>query len=304
MLTTTIAIFGAGAVGTTTAYALMLANNAAKIMLVDVNDVRCTGEVQDLSDALPFCKTSEIYRATPQEAARADIIIICAGMPQKPGQARTELVTTNLAVTKSICASLGKINPNALVIVVTNPLDTLTLCVQECLGLPRSQIIGTGTFLDTQRLRGHLAKKLGVAYESVDAYVLGEHGDSQCVMWSSVDVGGVPLEKIAPLSAQEKNEIAEKTRKTAYEIIAAKGATFFGIAACVAEICTAIIFDKKVVIPLSCYQQESGICLSMPVVLGARGIEKIVPVDASQDEQKALAASVQKLQALKAEYGL
>lgn len=298
MKLSTIAIIGAGAVGATTAYALILKNCAAEILLVDVDEQRCLGEIFDLSDALPFSNCSSIRRGTSQEAGQADIIIIAAGQKQKPNQTRTELLDANKQTMALILQSMQPLNTSALIIVVTNPVDILTLYAQQYAGLNRKQVFGSGTFLDTQRLRAFVAQKLEVAEESVYAYVVGEHGDTQFVAWSSAHVGGIHLSNFPQLNASVRDAIEKQTQQKAYEIIACKDATYFGIATCIASICEAIIFNQKMVIPLSCYQEQLGVCLSLPAVLGAHGIEKILPISLDAQEQQKLQQSAQKLKKL------
>ena len=290
-----IAIIGAGSVGSTTAYALLLKNIAAEIILVDVNEVRCRGEILDLSDALSFDGTSKIRLGNAQDASQADIIVIAAGKPQGPGEKRLELLKANKPIFEAIFSAIKPINPHAIVIIVTNPLDLMTHYAQSLTDLPRNQVFGTGTFLDTLRLRGIIAEKTGVACESVDAYILGEHGDLQFPAWSSAQIAGIPIAQYPGIQKKDLNEIALAVKNKAYEIISCKGSTFFGIAACVARMCEAIVFDQKLVMPLSTYIPEYTMCLSLPVILGENGIEKILPIPLDSDEQKKLIGSIQQL---------
>lgn len=291
-----IAIIGAGRVGSTTAYALMLRNISAEIMLVDIKFELCKGEVDDLSDALSFSSTSSVYAASPEQAAQADIIVITAGKAQEPDQDRLELVQVNKKIVQSIVESLSPINPNACIIVVSNPVDIMTRLVQESGILPRHHIFGSGTMLDTQRLRGYIAKKANVAEQSVHVYILGEHGDSQFVAWSDADIGGVPIEKFPGISQSELDELAIKTREKAYEIIKCKGSTYYGVATCVSAYCENILFNQKRVIPVSTWVEKLGVCLSMPCVIGQNGIEQIIDIPLNATEQKQLEESAQKLQ--------
>ncbi len=293
-----IAIIGAGAVGSTTAYALMLKNIIAEIILVDIDEERCKGEILDLSDA-SFCSTSKIHGGTAQDAAQADIIIIAAGIRQKPKQTRIELIATNRSIISAILEQIRPISLHTIIIMVTNPVDILTLDAQQSSGLPRNQVFGSGTFLDTQRLCGILAKKLNIASQSIDAYILGEHGDTQFPAWSNAYIAGIPLHDFPQINQKELNQIAEKTRKKAYEIISCKGATYYGIATCVATMCQAIIFDQKLVMPLSCYIPSFDVCLSMPAVLGENGIEQILPIPLNEKEQQQLSHSAEHLQKLR-----
>ncbi len=290
-----IAIIGAGSVGSTTAYALLLKGIAAEIILIDIDEVRCRGEILDLSDSLAFDGASKIRSGTAQDAAQADIIIIAAGKAQEPGQTRLDLLATNKKIITDVFTSIKPINEAAIIIMVTNPLDALTELAQSISGLPRNQVFGTGTFLDTLRLRGIITEKINIARKSVHAYVIGEHGDGQCVTWSSAEIAGTSLLQFPGMDVQTCDAIAQQVKDTAYEIIACKGSTHFGIAACVAAICEAIIFDQKLVMPLSTYIQEYDTVFSMPVILGENGIEKILSISLSDDERKKLEKSAQEL---------
>lgn len=286
-----VAIIGAGVVGSTTAYTLLLRGFVSKIMLVDTNVQRCKGELEDLLDARPFGGNAEMVQGTLQEAGQADIAIISAGVPQKPGQSRLELLATNKKIIASIIEGMKPLNKEMIIIMVTNPVDALTLQAQELAGLPRNQIFGSGTLLDSQRLRGKIGDKLGIAQQSIHVYALGEHGDTGFVAWSCADIGGVPLSNFSELSAKELEQMAEAARQKVYEIIRCKGSTAYGIAACVAAYCQNILFDNKRIAPVSCFVDELKVCLSMPAVLGKRGVERILRLPLSQDEQAKLVAT-------------
>jgi len=290
-----IAIIGAGAVGSTTAYALMLQDLTAEIILIDVKKEHCKGEILDLSDSISFSVTSKIRGGNIEDAKNVDIIIITAGIPQKPGQIRDELINTNKRIVSAIMKDLQPINKQAKIIMVTNPLDTLTYIAQQKSGLPKSQVFGTGTFLDTQRIRGLLSNKFQIAEQSIHAYTLGEHGDTQFVAWSCATIGGIPISSFPQLTKENLKTLSEEARNKANEIIQYKGATFFGISACVAAICENIIFDQKRVLPLSVYMENFGVCLSMPSVLGKNGIEKILEIPLNTNEKKLLAMSAKKI---------
>jgi len=292
---TKIAIIGAGSVGATTAFALMLRNVASEITLIDIDEARCEGEILDLSDALSLSKSSKIKRGTIDDAKKSNIIIICAGARQKPGQTREELLIINKKVIHSIINNLKPLNKNVILIIVTNPVDIITYYAQKESDLPKNQIFGTGTFLDTQRIRGLISKSLNIAEQSIHAYSLGQHGDTQFVAWSSASIAGKPLLEFPQINKETLNLFLEATKNKAYEIIKCKGAPFFGIAACISAICENIIFDQKYVLPLSTYIKEFDICLSMPVVLGENGIEKIINLPLNKEEKKLLKMSVNKL---------
>ncbi len=288
-----IAIIGAGAVGSTAAYALMY-TVSAKIVLVDINEHKCNGEVQDLEDAGSMSDGSTIEAGSLDDARQADIIVITAGIAQKPGQTRLELLKTNYEVVGSIIRSMQPIKKSTIIIVVTNPVDILTRYVQEISGLPKNQVFGSGTFLDTHRLRCLLADHVAINPSSIHAYVLGEHGDTQFVPWSTVLIGTAPLRSFS-IDEQTLADMAHKAQRKAYEIIACKGFTSFGIASSVATYCENIIGDTKRIIPLSCFIEELGVCLSMPAVLGLHGIEQILRPPFNAQEQEKLLASAQVL---------
>ncbi|MEX0672008.1 MAG: L-lactate dehydrogenase [Candidatus Babeliales bacterium] len=288
-----VAIIGAGRVGSTIAYALLLRNIAAQIMLVDINKDLCQGEVEDLSDVLSFSTTSSISHATLEEAAQADIIIIAAGRAQESTQDRLALVRANGAIAKSIIASLKNINPQVIIIVVANPVDIITRLVQESGILPRNQIFGSGTMLDTQRLRGYISRKIAVAEQSVHVYILGEHGDSQFVAWSDADIGGMPIEQFPGLNQDILDDMAKQARQKAYEIIACKGSTYYGVATCVWAYCESILFNQRRIMPVSWWVESLNCTLSMPCVIGRNGVEQIVDIPLTAKEQQQLQSSVQ-----------
>jgi L-lactate dehydrogenase len=295
----TIAIIGAGAVGTTTAYALMLKNIPVDIILIDLNEARCVGEVMDLSDVAPLCTgDTQIGAGSTADVQQADIIIIACGKRQEPGQSRTELLEANKAMLATLITQMKPFKKTAIIIMVTNPVDILTYYAQQLSGLPHSQVFGTGTFLDSLRMKELLAHKLQIHESSIHAYVIGEHGDHQIPVWSTAEIGGKPLRDFSQITPSDLHEIAEKTKNKAYEIIAGKGSTFYGIATCVAALCHTIVYDEKQIIPLSCYIPSLGIYLSMPAVLSAHGIERIIQIPLDDQEKKQLDTCAQELKKL------
>lgn len=292
-----IAIIGAGRVGSTVAYSLLMKNCASEIIMVDTHQERCEGEVRDLADTLAFCQTSRIIQGTFKDAAQADIIIVCAGKAQEPGQTRMELLDTNKEIIASIMRNLEPINPSALVIIVTNPLDVMTYVAQQNSSLPHTHIFGTGTWLDTQRLRRYLGAALKVSPSSLDTLIIGEHGDDQCIVWSHTLCGGTPITEMG-LSDHQLTEIARNARNEVYAIIEKKCGTYYGIAACVTDICQNIIFDRKTIMPLSVFVSEFNICLSIPVVVGAQGIERYAPMSLNAQERACLETTAKKLGAI------
>lgn len=293
----TVAIVGAGAVGSTIAYTLLMRTVASTIILVDSAQKKCSGEVLDLLDARIFSDVHDVRAGTLRDAGQADILIIAAGVPQKPGQSRSELLATNKVVVRSIIEGMGSFRSDLIIIVVTNPVDVLTFLVQKISGLPRSHIFGSGTLLDTDRLRRCVGESIDVDPRSVDLFVLGEHGESQFVAWSTATIAGMPLIEFPGFSRAACAQYADAARKRVYEIIECKGATAFGVAACVASYCVDVIFDTKRITPVSCYVEEYDLCMSMPAVIGARGIEKVIIPLLSEEERHQCAASVATLRA-------
>lgn len=291
-----IAIIGAGTVGATTAYSLITHNIPAHLMLIDVNDRKCQGEVEDLADALSFSKTESISIGNIAQAGQADIAIISAGIPQKPGQPRSELLATNYGIITDILQGMQPLNPNLIIIMVTNPVDVLTYVAQHVTNLPKEQIFGSGTLLDSQRLRNLISKKSHIAPSSIDLYIVGEHGDNQCVAWSSATIAGSPLLEFSNISQHELEQMALQAKNKAYSIIACKGSTAFGIASCITTYCQNIVYDTQQIVPVSCYSPEYKVCLSLPAVLGQQGITQILKPPMNYQEQQLLDKSIAAIQ--------
>ena len=291
----TIAIIGAGAVGSTIAYALTIKNIAAEIMLIDINEKKEQGEVMDITDAMCFVETGCVRTAHFKDARNADIIIVTAGVAQKPGDTRLDLLAKNAGITKSIFKSIGRLKKTTIVIMVSNPVDVLTYLAQKITKLPHNQVIGSGTTLDTARLRKHTAQALGVSSENVHGFVLGEHGNSQSIAWSGVSVAGVPALKLKKLGATKRKHIEKKVKMGAYDIIDRKGATYYGIGLTVTDIVEAVLYDQNKVLPVSGrltnWNGVSGVCLGAPAVVGKDGIVSHWPMQLTAGEKKKLHAS-------------
>ncbi|KAL6709718.1 hypothetical protein ACN47E_001147 [Coniothyrium glycines] len=290
-LKTSIAILGCGDVGSTLAYTLILQPICSEVILVDLKKELLEAQVRDLNDAT-FRGGSgvKVRGGTHKDAGQADIVVITAGAKQKPGESRLSLLSRNLHILSSIFSAMAPMAPHTVLLLVANPVDILTYFARRLSGLPEAQVLGTGTSLDSARLRGVLAQRAEVAPSSIDAYVLGEHGDSQFIAWSSASIGTTPLR----LAMQEhltptfKAEILAHTRGAAGAIIAAKGCTAYGIGNIAASICKYILFDSRSVRPLSFYQPELGCCLSMPAVVGRKGIVKAMPIQLDEEEREEL----------------
>jgi L-lactate dehydrogenase len=300
--TSQIAILGAGDVGATIAYSLIMNPVAGDILLVDPKEEVRDAQVADLSDATFHGNTSTRIRAgTHKEAGQCDVVVIAAGAKQKKGESRTDLIGRNKSILESAISDMKPFREDTILLLVANPVDILTYFAHEYSGLPKHQVIGSGTFLDSARLRGILASKAEVAASSIDAYVLGEHGESQFVAWSLATIGGVPLESALFSSSSgqsisiDRSAIASETANKATSIIENKGATNYGIGGVAASICKSIIFDEKIVRPVSCWQEDLGVCLSMPVVLGRKGVVRQLKMPLDKEERGKLESSAKAL---------
>ncbi|KAF7724793.1 hypothetical protein EC973_000750 [Apophysomyces ossiformis] len=301
MVVSKIAIIGAGSVGSTIAYAIMLKDVASEVLLVDgVEDVM-QGQVFDLKDA-GLVSSTKIRAATNQEASQADIIIITAGAKQRKGESRTELIERNYEILTEIIGQMQPIRKDAILLLVANPVDVLTAIAQKLSGLPRKQVIGTGTFLDSSRLRVMLAEVLNVSASAVHAYVLGEHGDTQFVAWDAASVAGKPLLSFPEIQQLDKEEVEKTIARKAMDIIHLKGATYYGIGACAADLCESIILDKREVRPLSVYVERLGAVLSMPAKFGSEGIMEVYEVALTEDEEERLKASAAAIKDIVSKY--
>ncbi|PIR74284.1 MAG: L-lactate dehydrogenase [Candidatus Magasanikbacteria bacterium CG10_big_fil_rev_8_21_14_0_10_47_10] len=292
-----IAIIGAGAVGSTIAYALTIKNLAAEVMLIDVNEKKEEGEVMDISDAMCFVETGCVTNGNFRDARGADIIIITAGVSQKPGDTRLDLLTKNANIVRSVFKGIGRLKKTAIIIIVTNPVDVITYLAQTISGLPHNQVFGSGTTLDTARLRKHVGETLGVSSQNVHGYVMGEHGNSQFVAWSSLTVGGMSAAHIKKLSAPTKNVIEKKVQMGAYDIIERKGATYYGIGLTVTDIVEAIIYNQYKILPVSArltrWNGVSDICLGVPAIIAESGIQGQWPMSLPSAEKKKLWSSAE-----------
>jgi len=295
-----VAIIGAGSVGATIAFALLIQKISSEILLVDVVEETVKGQVLDLSDA-NFISSTQVRGGTYQEAGQCNIIIITAGAKQKPNETRIQLIERNYKIMDNVINSMKPINPKSLLLLVANPVDVLTSIAQKISGLPKHQVFGSGTFLDSARLRLKLSSLLKVSETAIHCYVLGEHGDSQIIAWTSAHVGGKPLldyQEIKDLKDEEKEKIEKEIANKAYEIINLKGATYFGIAGCVSVLVQSIILNQRQIRPLSVYSEEYKCVLSMPAVLGSNGIERIIEIKLSDQEKAKLKKSAENLKSM------
>lgn len=288
---------GCGFVGSASAFALMQSGLFSEMVLIDANRDKAEGEAHDIAHGIPFARPMRIYAGDYDDAADAGLIIITAGANQKPDETRLDLVHKNIGIFASIIPEIVKRDFGGILLVVANPVDILTYAALKLSGYPENRVIGSGTVLDTARLKARLGRHLAVDSRSVHAFIVGEHGDSEIVAWSSANVSGVPLDDFCEMRghynhAESTDRIAEEVRESAYEIIAKKGATYYGIAMSVRRICEAIVGDEKSILPLSTMMHgEYGIAdvvLSMPCIIGKNGCETKVPITLDQEEVTAL----------------
>ena len=298
-----VAVIGTGFVGSSSAFALMQSGLFSEMVLVDVMKEKAEGEAMDINHGAALCNPMNIYAGDYADIKDAAIIVLTAGTNQKPGETRLDLLKKNISIHSSIMAEIRKQNCEGILIVVANPVDVLTLYAQKYSGMPENRVFGSGTVLDTARLRYLIGNRLDVDARSVHAYVIGEHGDSEIVTWSNANVSGVPLsdffalrgmQGIGDLEASQK-DIADDVKNAAYKIIEKKHATYYGIAASVVRLCRAVLKDEKCVLPIStCLHGEYGISevsLSVPAIVGRNGIEELVPVLLSEQERDDLLKS-------------
>lgn len=307
------AIIGCGFVGTSIAFTLVQKGIFSELVLVDVNKDKAEGEVMDLSHGLPFAKEMEIKAGDYDDIADCALIIITAGANQKPGETRLDLVHKNVAIYKSIIPEIAKRNKEAILLIVSNPVDIMTYVALKLSGYPKQRVIGSGTVLDTARLKYHLGRHLKVDSRSIHAFIIGEHGDSELALWSSANVSGVPLNHFCELRGYFDHEastdrIYKNVRDSAYEIIGKKGATYYGVAMAVERIVECIIRNEHSILPVSVYMEGlyglKDLCISIPTVVGQNGAEKILDIPLDDSEMEKLLKSTEELKAVLQEIDL
>lgn len=301
------AIIGCGFVGSASAFALMESGLFSEMVLIDAAKEKAEGEALDISHGLPFAKPMQIYAGDYEDISDASIIVVTAGAGQKPGETRLDLVKKNVGIFKSIIPQIAAHNQDGILLVVANPVDILTYTAQKLSGFPENRVFGSGTVLDTARLKYLLGEHLAVDSRSVHAFIIGEHGDSEIAAWSSANVSGIPLNNFCEMRGhfnheEAMHEIAESVKNSAYEIIEKKGATYYGIAMSVKRICEAIVRDEKSILPVSSIQHDnhgiSGVALSMPAIVGEQGVEGTVPIELSEEEEADLRKSAETLKSV------
>ncbi len=296
-----ISIIGAGAVGSTIAYTLTVQGIASEIVLIDINTAKAEGEALDIIQGTPLCSPCNIYQGTYEDAEGSDIVILTSGIARKPGQTRLELAQTNVNITKSIIPEIVKHAPNAFYIIVSNPIDVLTYTFCKLSGIPENRVIGSGTTIDTSRLRAKLSECYNVSQNNVHAYVFGEHGDSSFVPWSLANIAGVPMSDCAKFFGTDEivyDDVENHVRTSGAQVIQRKGATFYAIAVSVCHICERILHGIDTVLPVSTMMHgEYGVddvCLSTLNLVGKEGVRK-VNVPLTDEEQAKLQKSAEAL---------
>jgi L-lactate dehydrogenase len=299
-----VAIVGTGFVGSTTAYALLLSRTPAEIVLIDRDERRADGHVQDLRDAEVFSHTTRVVTGQFDDCCSADVIIITAGASQSGRRSRLENLNETAAILKGLVRDVARSNPHGILLIASNPVDVLTYAAWKWSGLPPGRVIGSGTSLDTSRFRRRLAEHYGVASDNVHAYVIGEHGESQVALISSARIAGVPLESFCrelnlPYDKDGLRQIATDTQAAGLEIIRAKGATYYGIGTALARIADAILRDEHAVLTVSSLAPASmelgEVSLSLPTIIARDGVARVVSIPLDASERQALEASAETL---------
>jgi L-lactate dehydrogenase len=312
--TTKIAVVGAGSVGATLAYACLIRGVGRTIALYDVDAAKTRAEVLDLNHGLQFVPMATVIGADDIEVCRgADLVVVTAGAKQKPGQTRLELAEANVALCRGLVPRLLEVAPDAVLLLVTNPVDVVTYAALKYSGLPSHRVFGSGTVLDSSRLRLLVAQHCGVAVQNVHAYIAGEHGDSEIPLWSSASIGSVPLlgwnvPGRPALDAAAREDIVRRVVGAAGEIIRGKGATNYAVGLAAARIIEAVLHDQRQVLPVSSLLDDvagiSDVCLSIPAVVDRSGVDTVLPPPLSEEETAGLRRSADTVRTVNHELGL
>lgn len=298
------AIIGCGFVGATTAFTLIEHGVFSELVLIDANNKKAEGEAMDLNHGIPFAKPVKVYAGNYDDLSDCSLIIIAAGANQKPGETRIDLVKKNTAILKSIIPEITRRNKECILLILSNPVDILTYITLKISGFPKNRVIGSGTVLDTARLKYLLAEHLGVDSKNVHAFIIGEHGDSELAVWSSANISGIDLKDFCGLcgkctSMENIYNLYNNVRESAYKIIDSKGATYYAIAMATLRIVECIVRDEKSVIPVSTLVEgEYGIndvCMGLPSIVGKNGVERILEIPLNKNEAENLLNSAREI---------
>jgi len=294
--TNKVIIIGTGAVGCSYAYSMVNRGVAEELVLIDVNERKAEGEAMDMNHGIPFAPAhTKVRSGTYQECADAELVVITAGLPQKPGETRLQLLDKNVQVFKTIVKNIMDTGFDGIILVATNPVDVLTYVVYKESGLPAHRVIGSGTVLDSARFRYMLGEYLGVDSRNVHAAIIGEHGDTELPVWSQSSVGFESLSKVLerrnnPKDKEALDTIFKNVRDAAYEIIDRKGATYYGIGLCLTRITTAIFDNENSILPVSCLLEnkygESDLYIGVPAIVNRNGIKEVIEVELNETERE------------------
>lgn len=301
-----ITVVGAGNVGASIAYTLTTNGMASEIVLVDINKGKAEGEAMDILQGTAFCPPVDIHAGEYEDAKGSDIVIITSGIPRKPGQTRLELAQVNVNLMKDIGPKLVAAAPGAVYVVVSNPVDVMTYALLKATNLPETQVIGSGTMLDSARLRSIIAENVGINPKNVHGYVIGEHGDSSVVPWSLATIAGMEMkaycESIGKTNCINMPAIEDDMRTSGAKVIGLKGATYYAIALSVCRICECILRDTSSVLPVSSMIHNrygiDDVCLSLPFIIGQKGIQQEINPSLTPEEVAALQKSAEALKAI------
>lgn len=301
------AVIGVGFVGATSAFTLANSGLFSEIVLIDANMKKAEGEAADINHGISFARPCRVRAGEYKDLAKCGLIVIAAGANQKPGETRIELLARNKIIMKSVIENIMAVNRYAILLIVSNPVDVLTHMAQRISGLPAGRVIGSGTVLDTSRLKYLLGQHLGVDSRNVHAFIIGEHGDSELAVWSSANISGVDLEDYCRITGKDYSfgamqRIYENVRDAAYQIIEGKGATYYAIGMAVKRIAEAIVRNEHSVLPVSSlisgHYGLDDVCLGLPSVVGQNGVESVLDIPLSPEELGQLQSSAAKLHEL------
>jgi len=308
-----VSIIGAGYVGATTAFALMTGGVVSEIALIDVNEKRLAGEVLDLNHGISFVPRVRIRKGTYEDCADSNIVIITAGASQKPGETRMDLLKRNIDVFRQIVPRIVEQNRDCVILVVTNPVDILTYATLKLSGLPDHQVIGSGTVLDSARLKFLLSDHCHVAPQNVHAYIIGEHGDTEVPAWSITNIAGLPIEQFCQqcdrdCAGEEREAIFEEVKNSAYRIIEGKGSTYYAVALAVRRIVEAILRNENSILSVSSLMKGQygveDVCLSLPSVVNEKGLSRVLELPLGKKEIEGFRHSAEVLREFRNQIGI
>ena len=295
-----VTIIGAGMVGSTLAYSLVTQDIAEEIALIDINKKLVKAQVMDLQHAVPFTRQTKVKVGSYQDCKNSSVVAITCGASQKPGETRLDLLEKTTKIIKEIIPQIFKVNPHAIILMITNPVDVLTYIAISMFPKKAHQIMGTGTTLDSARFRHLISQKLNINPQSIHAYIMGEHGDSEFPVWSSASIGNTKLSTYKSFSKKDRQDIFNQAKNAAYAIIEGKQATYYGIGSAGAYVIQAILHDKRMVLPVSHLIKNiygvKDVCLSTPAVIGRSGIIGELSLELSKQEQALFIKSAKVIQ--------